>query len=130
MPQPKPFVADLATAVENLVYIIEQEQARPNGGNRENVAAAREGLKALTGSKHVPTARLFIERERAEGSLQTKAFAVLRALGFTGGNPEAPRLFYERMREAPDSFAKAQAEVAAIIGGELPKEKGAAADAS
>lgn len=65
------FVADLATAVESFVYIIEQEEAKPNGGNRENVAAAREGLKALTGSKHVPTAKLYVERARgskAEGA--------------------------------------------------------------
>lgn len=113
----KQFTPDPATAVEEAVYIIEHEEAKASTKrNAEVVAAARNVLKALTGSKHVPTAKVFIERERSAAveDLNTKAYEILRAVGMTAAGPNMILTFYNRLREE-GAFARAQDEIAAII---------------
>lgn len=51
---------DIKKAVEMLVYMIESETGRPNGGNREVVAASRNALKALIGSRNLDKAKEFL----------------------------------------------------------------------
>jgi hypothetical protein len=56
------FFPDLRGAVENLLYIIEQEEAKASTKrNRETLAAARDAIWRLIGTRHVPTAKRFAE---------------------------------------------------------------------
>lgn len=51
----QPIPADIEKAVKEASYLVNVENSKPNGGNREIVAAARNILKALTGSNRVPS---------------------------------------------------------------------------
>ena len=57
---------DLTKAVESVVYIVEHEAEKPSGSrDAETNAAAREALHALIHTKHVPTAKRFLDDARA-----------------------------------------------------------------
>lgn len=63
------FLPDVTTAVENVVYIIEHEaQKISTDRDAETNGAARQTLKALLHTTHLPTARKFVAGEREKAS--------------------------------------------------------------
>jgi hypothetical protein len=57
---------DLIRAVEGILHVIEYETATPSTErNHEVLAGAREALQALIHTKHVPTAKRFLDEARA-----------------------------------------------------------------